>query len=349
MTQRRIEDFGVKIGEMARGERDAITDVPGVRVGHTTLREGDACTGVTVLLPAPGDLFTHKLVGACCVLNGFGKTLGLMQLEELGSIETPIALTNTLNVGLVHDALVQYAIDQGRAHGVSVRSVNPIVCECNDAGLNDIQHRAVHAEHVFAAIDSASEDFAQGCVGAGAGTVCHSLKGGIGSASRIVPIDGHDYVLGALVQTNHGRLHDLTIDGDKVGRRIEQGIEQLPVDKGSCIVIIGTDLPLSDRQLRRVLRRSAVGLARAGSYIGHGSGEVVVGFTTANRIDAGAPEGIVTQRILREDLMDAPFRACGEAVEEAILNSLAAAETTVGFEGTKKIALSDLWKGVPHA
>ena len=154
---------------------------------------------------------------------------------------------------------------------------------------------------------------------------------------------------GALVQTNHGRLHDLTIDGDKVGRRIEQGIEQLPVDKGSCIVIIGTDLPLSDRQLRRVLRRSAVGLARAGSYIGHGSGEVVVGFTTANRIDANAPEGVVTQRILREDLMDAPFRACAEAVEEAILNSLAAAETTVGFEGTKKTALSDLWKGVPHA
>lgn len=349
MTQRRIADFGVRIGEMACGPRDAITDVPGVRVGHATLKEGNACTGVTVILPARGDLFTHKLVGASCVLNGFGKTLGLMQLDELGSIETPIALTNTLNVGLVHDALVQYAIDQGAAHGTTVKSVNPIVCECNDAGLNDIQHRAVRAEHVFSAIESASEDFAQGCVGAGAGTVCHSLKGGIGSASRIVPIDGRDYVLGALVQTNHGRLHDLTIDGDKVGLRIEQGIEQLPVDKGSCIVVIGTDLPLSDRQLRRVLRRSAVGLARAGSYIGHGSGEVVVGFTTANRIHMDDPHDVIPQYVLREDRMDVLFRACAEAVEEAILNSLAAAETTVGYEGTKKVALSDLWKGARHA
>ena len=277
MTARRISDFGISIGKLPRGPRNALTDVPGVAVGHCTVRTQAWNTGVTVILPAQDNLFLHKVVGACQVLNGFGKTLGLMQLEELGTIETPIALTNTLNVGLVHDALVQYSIDQGHAAGVEVESVNPIVCECNDAGLSDIQHRAIGYAQVMEAISSAGADFAQGCVGAGTGTVCHSLKGGIGSASRLLEVDGKTYALGALVQTNHGMLSDLRIDGASVGREIEAGILQEKVDKGSCIVVVGTDLPLSDRQLKRVLRRAAVGLARVGSYIGHGSGEVVVG------------------------------------------------------------------------
>lgn len=349
MPQRRISDFGVHIGDLPTGPRNAITDVPGVTVGHATIDTPTHKTGVTVVIPAEGNLFARKVVGASCVLNGFGKTLGLMQLDELGSIETPIALTNTLNVGLVHDALVQYAIDEGAKIGLSVRSVNPIVCECNDAGLNDIQHRAVTQRHVMEALACAGKDFAQGCVGAGMGTVCHSLKGGIGSASRVMTIAGRTYTLGALVQTNHGRLDDLRIDGQPVGRAIREGIEQQPVDKGSCIVIIGTDLPLSDRQLRRVCRRSAVGLARCGSYIGHGSGEVAVGFSNANRIAHEGGEDILTQQYLKEELLDLPFRACAEAVEEAVLNSLAAAETTVGFNGTEKTALRDLWKGAPHA
>ena len=175
MTARRISDFGISIGKLPRGPRNALTDVPGVAVGHCTVRTQAWNTGVTVILPAQDNLFLHKVVGACQALNGFGKTLGLMQLEELGTIETPIALTNTLNVGLVHDALVQYSIDQGHAAGVEVESVNPIVCECNDAGLSDIQHRAIGYAQVMEAISSAGADFAQGCVGAGTGTVCHSL------------------------------------------------------------------------------------------------------------------------------------------------------------------------------
>lgn len=349
MSSRRISDFGVRIGSLPRGPRNAITDVPGVTVGHTTIDTPDHKTGVTVVIPAEGNLFAQKVVGASCVLNGFGKTLGLMQLDELGTVETPIALTNTLNVGIVHDALVQYAIDEGEAIGMPVYSVNPIVCECNDAGLNDIQHRAVTQQHVRHALSHAEKDFEQGCVGAGAGTVCHSLKGGIGSASRTLTLSGITYTLGALVQTNHGRLDDLRIDGAPVGQSIREGIAQQPVDKGSCIVIIGTDLPLSDRQLRRVCKRSVVGLARCGSYLGHGSGEVVVGFSNANRIaHADAPD-VLTQRILKEETLELAFRACAEAVEEAILNSLAAAHTTIGFNDTKKTALCDLWKGVPHA
>ena len=174
MREDRIADWGVRIGSLPKGERNAITDVPGVTVGHCTVNTEQHKTGVTVVLPAQENLFVHKVVGACRVLNGFGKTAGLMQIEELGSIETPIALTNTLNVGLVSDALVQYTIDRCGQDGIDVQSVNPIVCECNDGGLSDIRHRAVGYEQVMQAIRSAGRDFEQGCVGAGTGTVCHS-------------------------------------------------------------------------------------------------------------------------------------------------------------------------------
>lgn len=341
MATKRISDFGFHIGTLPRGPRNTITDVTDVTVGHCTLNSDPFKTGVTVVMPAKGNLFAHKVVGAQCVLNGFGKTLGLMQIAELGTIETPIALTNTLNVGLVHNALVQYMIDVNNKEGIQVQSINPVVCECNDGGLSDIQHRAVDYPQVMQAIETASVDFEQGCVGAGTGTVCHSLKGGIGSASRLMKVGGETYTLGALVQTNHGMLSDLVIDGRKVGREIEQGIEQSPVDKGSCIIVIATDLPVSDRQLARILRRSAVGLARVGSYIGHGSGEVVVGFSTANRVHLKEDKGVVSQNILNESLIDIPFRACAEAVEEAILNSMAAATTTTG-NGVTKTALGDL-------
>ena len=180
----------LKVGRMERGPRNAITDVAGVRVGHCTVDTDRHKTGVTVILPCEDDIFRSKMVAAYHVLNGFGKTAGLMQIGELGTLETPIALTNTLNVGLVHDAMVEYMCRQAEQRGYRITSVNPVVCECNDASLNDIRHRAVGQAEVFAAIDSASQDFALGDVGAGTGMTCHDLKGGIGTASRIVEVEG---------------------------------------------------------------------------------------------------------------------------------------------------------------
>ena len=241
-------------------------------------------------------------------------------MEELGQLETPIALTNTLNVGLVWDAMVEYVLQRCTADGLVVPpSINPVVCECNDARLSDIRKRAVGQKDVFHAIAAATTDFEEGAVGAGRGTVCHGLKGGIGSASRLMEYDGRTYTLGVLVQSNYGRLSDLRIDGRPFGKEIASGA--LEEDKGSIIVVMGTDLPLSDRQIKRVLRRAGVGLARVGSFTGHGSGEVFVGFSTANAM-SGEDKAIRMTESFREDLMNGPFRAMAEATEEAVLNSM---------------------------
>ena len=245
----------LNIGRMPHGPRNSIADVSGVRVGHCTVDDERHKTGVTVILPCEDDIFRSKMPAAYHVLNGFGKTAGLMQIGELGTLETPIALTNTLNVGLVHDAMVEYMCRQGERRGYPVYSVNPVVCECNDASLNDIRHRAVGQAEVFAAIDAASADFAQGDVGAGKGMTCHDLKGGIGSSSRLVEIGGETFTLGVLVLTNHGCLRDLTVGGENIGREIERRIREDAPDEGSCIMIVGTDLPVTSRQLGRIIRR----------------------------------------------------------------------------------------------
>ncbi len=311
------------IGRLPHGSRNLITDVPGVRVGHATVDEGDCHTGVTVVLPPRENPFTDKLTAACCVFNGFGKTLGLVQLEELGQLETPIALTNTLNVGKVHDALVSYMISLCQRDGVKLTSVNPVVCECNDSRISDIVQRPIGEKEVFAAIASASSDFAQGAVGAGRGTVCYGMKGGVGSSSRLMEIDGNTYTLGVLVQSNYGASADF--------RAACLPEELSECDQGSIILIAATDLPLSSRQLKRVLRRASVGMARLGSYIGHGSGEIAVGFTTAKPETHGSFQ---TQTVLREDLMNLPFRAIGECAEEAILQSLWHAAPDHALDGT---------------
>ena len=343
MEKKRIADYGVQVGTMEKGPRNKISDVPGVLVGHCTIDTADHQTGVTVILPGPENPFLYKPVAASFVLNGFGKTLGLVQIDELGTLETPIALTNTLNVGKVHDALVEYMLRRCARDKTPVYSINPVVCECNDAGLNDIRVRVVGEQEVFAAIEDAREDFAEGAVGAGRGTVCHSLKGGIGSASRQFELDGQTYTIGVLVQSNHGRLEDLMVDGKPVGRQLKNRLESEPVDKGSIIMIVATDLPVSDRQLKRIIKRCSVGLARLGSYIGHGSGEIMVGFTTANRVEYKEKRGIVSQRILNEGKIDFAFRAVAEATEEAVLNSLAAADEVIGWKGKRKPALSQLY------
>ena len=333
----------MKIGTMPRGKRNTITDVPGVRVGHCTVDNARHKTGVTVILPCGDDIFQNKMVAACHVLNGFGKTAGLMQITELGTLETPIALTNTLNVGLVHDAMVEYMCRQAERSGYAIRSVNPVVCECNDASLNDIRHRAVGEKEVFAAIESASADFAQGDVGAGKGMTCHDLKGGIGSSSRILEIGGETFTIGVLVLTNHGSLRDLTIGGKNVGADIERRIHQDTPDEGSCIMIVGTDLPVTSRQLGRIIRRCSVGLARLGSYIGHGSGEVMVGFSTANRMPNQG--GVLNFRCIHESHMDDAFRAVAEATEEAVLNSMLNAKTVIGYSGKVRRSLTEFWQG----
>lgn len=332
----------LKIGRMERGPGNSLGDVPGVRVGHCTIDNAMHKTGVTVILPCQDDIFREKMVAACHVLNGFGKTAGLMQISELGTLETPIALTNTLNVGLVHDAMVEYMCRQAEAKGYAIRSVNPVVCECNDASLNDIRRRAVGEEEVFRAIESASASFAQGDVGAGKGMTCHDLKGGIGSSSRIVEIDGRRFTLGVLVLTNHGSLRDLTIGGENIGADIERRIREDTPDEGSCIMVVGTDLPVTSRQLGRIIRRCSVGLARLGSYIGHGSGEVMVGFSTANRIPAEG--GCISLRCIHESQIDKAFRAVAEATEEAVLRSMLNARTVTGYSGKLRRSLTEFWQ-----
>ncbi len=324
---KRAQDYNISIGSLPRGALNKISDVPGVHVGHCTIATKEHNTGVTVLLPCEDNIFAHKMPAAAFVWNGFGKTAGLVQIQELGTLESPIALTNTLNVGLVHDALVEYMVRRCEKDGVPMHSINPIVGECNDSGLSNISRRAVGQEQVFTAIEAACADFEEGAVGAGRGTICHGLKGGIGSASRVIKLDGKQYTLGVLVQSNYGRLSDLRINGEPIGASIleEQQRGDQECDKGSIMMIVATDLPLSDRQIQRVIRRCSVGLARLGSYVGHGSGEIMIGFSTAARISMEDPAVIALPQ-LNERYIDLPFRAAAEATEEAVLNSMLMAE-----------------------
>lgn len=332
----------LSIGRMPHGELNNICDVPGVRVGHCTVDQERHRTGVTVVMPCEHDIFREKLVAACHVLNGFGKTAGLMQITELGTLETPIALTNTLNVGLVHDAMVEYMCREGERQGYAVTSVNPVICECNDASLNDIRHRAVTQREVFSAIESASREFGEGDIGAGKGMTCHDLKGGIGSASRVVQIGEEQFTIGVMVQSNHGSLSDLQINGEAIGQEIERRIHEDTPDQGSCIMIVATDLPVTSRQLGRIIRRCSVGLARLGSYIGHGSGEVMVGFSTANRIPSGG--GCMSLRCIHESQINKAFRAVAEATEEAVLHSMLMADTVTGYSGKVRRSLKEFWQ-----
>ncbi len=329
--KKRISDYGVQVGSLMRGKRNKITDVPGVRVGHATIKTDIYRTGCTVILPSENNVYTNKLVAASFVHNGYGKTAGTIQIDELGTLETPIALTNTLNVGLVADALVEYTVNRCEAEGVFASSVNPVVGECNDASMNTIIDRPVKKEHVFEAIEQATEEFEEGDVGAGTGTGCYGFKGGIGSASRVIELDGKVYTVGILVQSNYGATHDLMINGCPIDLAVVEEINGAACDKGSIIVVLACDIPLTARQLRRVVKRCSVGIARLGSYIGHGSGEVFIGFSTANVI---APESeIMSIRCINENVIDRVFRAVGEATEEAILNSMVCADPARELSG----------------
>ena len=342
-----IQEYSV--GRMPRGRRNLITDVAGVRVGHYTVHQDRQHTGVTVVLPGSGNCYQNQPVAAAYVHNGYGKTMGSIQIQELGVLETPIALTNTLNVGVVADALIEYTLRQCQKDGVACTSINPVVGECNDSQLNCIAHRAVQAEHVWQAIDSAAEDFEEGSVGAGTGTLCYGLKGGIGSASRCFELEGRRFTLGVLVQSNFGSLRDFTVNGRPVGKRISAALskqtgkapsEAEQADKGSIMTVLATDLPVTARQLQRIARRAGAGLARSGSYIGHGSGEVMLAFSTANtRSRSGAV--FETLSVVREDLLDAAFAAAAEATHEAVLSSMVHAKAARGLDGRVWHSLSE--------
>ncbi len=346
MKQRkRIADYGYEIGSIPRGARNQITDVPGVTVGHWTYHSAVQHTGVTVILPHARNVYMEKPVAASYVLNGYGKTAGLVQIDELGYLETPIALTGTLNVGRVHDALVSYTLAQCEKEGVKIRSINPVVGECNDGTLGENHIRRVGEQEVLAAIENACVDFEEGDVGAGSGMICHELKGGIGSASCVLRMRDKTYTLGVLVQANHGQLADLRIDGKPIGRDIAAKLasEQPPraAEQGSCMMILATDLPLSDRQLRRVITRCGAGLVRGGSHLGHGSGDVCIGFTTANLILEKEKQIVCTQAHLTENLLDGVFRAAVQATEEAVLNAMCAAQPVLGVNGQMCHALQE--------
>ncbi len=329
----KIFDCGVSVGIMDKGKKDAITDVKGVKVGHSTLIEGESVrTGVTAIIPHPFNVFEKKCVASSHVINGFGKSTGLVQIEELGTLETPIILTNTLSVGMASDALVTYMLNQNKDIGRTTGTVNPVVGECNDGYLNDIRRKSIEAEDVWMAVKSASEDFEEGAVGAGTGMSCYQLKGGIGSASRIFELDGKVYTLGVLVLSNFGELKDLVVDGKKLGKKIiemKNSNEDLK-EQGSIITVIATDVPLSDRQLKRICKRASVGISRTGSYCSSGSGEMAIAFTTANMINHYEKSDIVDLKMINENRINILFRATVEATEEAILNSMIAAETTIG-------------------
>lgn len=337
-----IHSYGYKVGSIPCGKANLITDVPGVKVGHCTVEENGHKTGVTAVIPCDGNVFVKKPVASVFTLNGYGKTAGTIQIEELGVIETPICLTNTLNVGKVSDALVEYTIQKCAGDHIKVRSINPVVGETNDSLINPIQERVVEVHHVIQALESASEAFEQGCVGAGRGTVCCGLKGGIGSSSRVLDFAGKTYTLGALVQSNFGRMEDLMICGQPVGNRIAQELHpKNSKDEGSIMIIIGTDIPLSARQLKRVLKRAAVGLVRTGSYMGHGSGDVFIGFTNENYLPAAGKEKLLSISCFPEDRLDLVFRMAAESVEEAICNSLIYAHQETGVDGKIYHCLSE--------
>ncbi len=334
------KQFDVRIGTLPTGERNQITDVKGIRVGHVTLNEGEVQTGVTAILPHGGNMFRDKLVAGCAVLNGFGKTTGLVQLQELGVIETPILLTNTFAVGEVYSAVVEYMLSSNPDIGVTTCTVNPIVCECNDGDLNDIRHINVKREHVFEALRNASEDFAEGAVGGGRGMICHDLKGGIGSASRIVKAGDHSYTVGCLVMANHGLLADLTINGRNVGKEIADRIASKK-DQGSIIMILATDAPMTNRQLNRISRRAAVGLARAGSFIGHGSGDIAIAFSTAQTIPHYQGPDPLALSAVHEEYIEDFFRGAAEAVEESVLSALYHGETITGVRNNTVYSLRE--------
>ena len=329
--RKRARDLGVEIGILKTGKWNSITDVVGVKVGHSSIIDGkNIRTGVTIIKPHDRDLFNEKVTAAVYVINGFGKAIGFTQVEELGTIETPIALTNTLNVFLVGDAIVEYMI----SNNSKIRSVNPVVGETNDGGLNDIQGRHVKTKHVLDAIKNAkSGPVKEGSVGAGTGTRALGFKGGIGTSSRVLPQQLGGFTVGVLVQSNFG--NSLIINGAPIGRELKKSLlnNNIPYedDEGSCMIVIATDAPLSNRNLKRVAKRAIIGIGKVGGIASNGSGDYVIAFSTYP--DKSIDTLTSSRTSVNNRSMTAIFQAATEATEEAIINSLFMAETITSSIG----------------
>lgn len=333
-SQERVRDYGIRIGVFKTGEFNAITDVPGVKVGHLTLIQGDDIrTGVTAIIPHEGNIFRHKVPAAIYVGNGFGKLAGYTQVRELGNIETPIILTNTLSISSGLDALITYTLSQeGNAN---IGSVNGIVGETNDGGLNNIRARAIKPEHVLKAIENAkSGKVEEGGVGAGTGTICFGYKGGIGTSSRVIPESLGGYTVGVLVQSNYGGV--LEVAGVQVGQLLQKYDYRTNVMQdvdGSCMIVVITDAPLTSRNLERLAKRAIMGLAKTGGIASNGSGDYVIALSVAkeNLVDEST-QYYYPKELQNEDVSPL-FLATIEATEEALLNSLFVAKTMKGYKG----------------
>jgi len=339
---KKVREFGIKIGKLPTGVKNCITDVGGVKVGHVTLdykleKEGEyACTGVTAILPHGGNLFQNKVTAASYVLNGFGKSTGLVQVNELGVIESPIMLTNTFGVPQVTQGTLQYLLEFNEDIGINTGTVNIVVGECNDSHLNSIRACPIRPEHAIEAIKNASENVVEeGAVGAGKGMICFGYKGGIGSSSRVVKVEDTDFsfTVGCLVLTNYGNSIEF-LKNQYVVSNFQDESTVSPTD-GSIIIVLATDAPLSSRQLTRVIKRCGIGLGRTGSHFSHGSGDIVIGFTTAHKIPHSTKLLFENRTQLREDhpIMNELFAAAAESTEEAIINSLSQAVKTEGRNG----------------
>ena len=343
----RLRDLGITIGEYQPGRMNAITDVPGVKVGHSTFIEGSGRrkpgngpvrTGVTMILPND-DIYNKKMVSGGFILSGAGELSGFTQVSEWGLIETPIALTNTLSVGRVSDSVVKWMAQKYPEIRDLQEVIIPVVGECDDSYLNDAVGLHIKPQHVFSALDSAHGDAVEeGAVGAGTGMICCDFKGGIGTASRIIPLGGINYTMGVLVLSNFGVMEHLRMDGYPVGRVLAraQGVYGRRTSSyGSIIVVVATDMPLTAIQINRLCRRAALGIGRVGSYGAHSSGEIIIGFSTANVVPRQPPEPRVQFSMILDIFLDFAYKAVIETTEEAILNSLTAAVDMEGAGGNR--------------
>jgi D-aminopeptidase len=347
VTRPRARESGIWFGELPTGPRNMITDVSGVKVGHSTIIRGNGPaqpgkgpvrTGVTAILPHGENLFEKPVKGAFFDFNGCGGLNGSLQIREFGLIDTPIMLTNTMSMGTVATGTIKHMLRSNPKVGLGDDTIIPIVSECDDSWLNDAQGMHVTEEHVFAALDGASSDVQEGAVGAGTGMTCHDYKGGIGTSSRVVSTDTGKYTLGTLVLSNHGDWNELTISGVPVGSLLGRPEDKRP-EKGSIVMVVGTDAPLDARQLGRIAKRAVLGLGVTGSASHNGSGDIVVAFSTANVHERFRYNGLVTEHLMLDKDIDVLFRATVDSTAESIINSLFKAETVEGRDGHVSFAL----------